>query len=926
MRISSTRLPREEWARVAMSESTSEVPGVGEPPRYVRFLQHLVAEGGYGLDESHALTGLKEWREAEVVGALLRNVKERAPDAVVGRIFTAVNQDGLVVLVGEAGEPENGGDAHANGSTEATSNGAHHVASNGTEITSANGRAPRHRVLTDCHISVCTLDQPVNLGAPDGRNARAVFLVMVPEVDFTAPWAEGLDRYECLRTIKTAFQRFAARGTFLKTVYADERNLEAATARQKLAEFLGERKSGDGDADGDRDPELGKSSGRMAAKATSTRPTSPRMSTGGSNLARQKSIANMLTPGAKTTRLRPVDLVEALRASVAAWADHEQRRLLLLADENERETEAASMYQWTGRLCGGVIDDVTNRWAPLFVSDWIDGVSVKTVSASLLMFFGCLAPCIAFGALTDISTGGKMGTMEYLVAQSVSGVVWSIFAGQPEIVLRTTGPSTVFLIELARACERDGYPFITAFAWTGIWSAMFMIGIACLDACTLMLRNCTRFTQEIFGLFVSAIFIQSGGTALVSYFKSDEYDLAHALFSLILALLTLQLGLWALQVRTSPFLLPTMRELTADFGVAAAIAVGTLTAYGSNVKGMEMLKMTSSIEPADGRGSWVVDLHAGPAHLKWLAIVPALLLTALMYVEMNISSLLANKPENKLIKGPAHHQNFLVMALITLVFALFGLPPMTGSLPHSPQFIRALSDVEEITVGGETRTNVIWVRENRLAPLLVHVLMSLTIVMAPALRQIPMAVLYGLFLYMGITGLATSQLWTRIKMIAMDPRLLPPTHYVRKVPLTRVHAFTLVQMCCCAALLGVRQSPAALFFPLFLGALMPLRYTLTHEGVSLFTPEMLKMLDMIAEASNAETAARTGRTDAEDHLTIRGDVADFDRSVRKGGGARRRSNWSSRRNSVMLDLAEVGPAINGAELLLEPRDSETKRE
>ena len=156
-----------------MSESTSEVPGVGEPPRYVRFLQHLVEEGGYGLDESHALAGVKEWREAEVVGALLRNVKERAPDAVVGRIFTAVNQDGLVVLVGEAGEPENGGDAHANGSTEATSNGAHHVASNGTEITSANGRAPRHRVLTDCHISVCTLDQPVNLGAPDGRNARA---------------------------------------------------------------------------------------------------------------------------------------------------------------------------------------------------------------------------------------------------------------------------------------------------------------------------------------------------------------------------------------------------------------------------------------------------------------------------------------------------------------------------------------------------------------------------------------------------------------------------------------------------------------------------------------------------------------------------------------------------------------------------------
>jgi solute carrier family 4 (anion exchanger), member 1 len=890
-----------------MSDSPGEVPGVGEPPRYVRFLQHLVAEGGYGLDESHALVGVKEWREAEVVGALLRNVKERAPDAVVGRIFTAVNQAGLVVLVGEAGEPDEEDDDDLF-IPETTSDGA----SNGTEISSAAAeRAPRRRVLTDCHISACTLDQPVNLGAPDGRNARAVFLVMVPEVDFTATWAEGLGRFECLRTIKTAFQRFAARGTFLKTVYADERNLETTTARQKFADLLS--KSGDGDeGEGEgKDAELGKSSGRMSSKARATnRPTSPKMSTGTSSMAR-----SILTPSTKTTKLRPADLVDALRTSVDIWADHEQRRLLLLADETERSTDVTSMYQWTGRLCGGVIDDVTNRWAPLFYSDWIDGISVKTVSASLLMFFNCLAPCIAFGALTAISTDNKMGTMEYLVAQSVAGVVWSIFAGQPEIVLRTTGPSTVFLIELAKACERDGYPFITALAWTGIWSAMFMIAIACLDACTLMLRNCTRFTQEIFGLFVSAIFIQSGGSALVSYFESDEYDLSQALFSLLLGLLTLQLGLWALQVRTSPFLFPTMRELTADFGVAAAIAVGTLTAWGSGVRGMEMLNMASKIEPADGRGSWVVDLYDGPAHLKWLAIVPALLLTALMYVEMNISSLLANKPENKLIKGPAHHQNFLVMALITLVFALFGLPPMTGSLPHSPQFIRALSDVEEITVGGETRTNVIWVRENRLAPLLVHVLMSLTIVMAPVLREIPMAVLYGLFLYMGITGLATSQLWTRMKMIAMDPRLLPPTHYVRKVPLTRVHAFTLVQMCCCAVLLVVRQTPAALFFPLFLGALMPLRYMLTHEGVSLFTPEMLKMLDMIAEGSNAETAADIGRKEDEDHLTIRGKVTDFEGSVQ--GGARRRSNWSSRRNSVMLDLAEVGPAINGAELLVE---------
>ena len=51
------------------------------------------------------------------------------------------------------------------------------------------------------------------------------------------------------------------------------------------------------------------------------------------------------------------------------------------------------------------------------------------------MYFGCLAPCIAFGALTDIETDGAMGATEYLIAQAVSGVAFSFCAGQPEIVL-----------------------------------------------------------------------------------------------------------------------------------------------------------------------------------------------------------------------------------------------------------------------------------------------------------------------------------------------------------------------------------------------------------------------------------------------------------------------------------------------------------
>ena len=875
-------------------------PEASASPVTVQFLEHLTAPGGYGLSAENVTMGLSQWRESEIVAALLRDVERRAPDAIVGRIFTAVNQDGLVVLIGEASEPDDW------------------VPSDDEARVGRGGESrpppPPRALITDCFLSACTLDPPVNLGAPDGRVARCVMLVMIPEDDLDADWCSGLTRHAAMRVVKGAFKRLAKRGDFLTMLDRADRDAQREDTRRKIEDLLGLQSS--------------RAAENAAASAAAT------------SLASQSSVPSRIPSSpsrrslgafpsaASSRRLGAADFVKILRWSVAEMAAAETgggEKEGRGGGGGEGERTAGERAIENRGFAAGVRGDVARRFLPHYASDWTDGATLKSVSASLLMYFGCLAPCIAFGALTDIETDGAMGATEYLIAQAVSGVAFSFFAGQPEIVLRTTGPSTVFLIELNAFCAKFDLPFASTYAWTGVWAAAFMTIVALSGACDVMVKNCTRFTQEIFGLFVSAIFISAGGSALVNYFHSSEYDLATALMSLVLGLLTLQLGLWALAVRTSPFLLRFMRELTADFGTATAIAVASLVAWGSGVDGLEMLSVSTTLEPRDGRGSWLVDLREGPSWLSVACVVPGALLALLMYVEMNVSSLLANKPENNLTKGPAYHLNFLVMALTQLVFSFFGLPPMTGSLPHSPQFIRALSDVEEITVGGQTKTKVIRANENRVAPLAVYSLIALTLVMLPALRMIPMAVLYGLFLLLGITGMATSQLWTRTKMIAMDPRLLPPTHYVRRVPISRVHAFTGVQLCCAALLLGVRASPAALFFPLFIASLMPFRYALTHKKVPLFTPEMLRMLDMIAEGSNAEAGGEAedfgegslagkgfnrGKDDEEGLGFIDGGGS------RRGGSRRGALTSVRRRRPSYQDLAEsTGININGAELL-----------
>ena len=109
---------------------------------------------------------------------------------------------------------------------------------------------------------------------------------------------------------------------------------------------------------------------------------------------------------------------------------------------------------FTGKFAGGIVSDFKRRWA-VYKSDWVDGFKAPTkcLSATLFMYFACLGPAIAFGGLAYKETDGHVGAMEYLCSQALSGIIWAVFSGQPEIVLRPAGPQTVFLIELFKRCK-----------------------------------------------------------------------------------------------------------------------------------------------------------------------------------------------------------------------------------------------------------------------------------------------------------------------------------------------------------------------------------------------------------------------------------------------------------------------------------------
>lgn len=60
-------------------------------------------------------------------------------------------------------------------------------------------------------------------------------------------------------------------------------------------------------------------------------------------------------------------------------------------------------------------------------------------------------------------------------------------------------------------------------------------------------------------------------------------------------------------------------------------------------------------------------------------------------------------------------------------------------------------------------------------------LLGLSIVMGAVLRRIPLAVLFGIFLYMGVTSLSGIQLSQRLLLIFMPAKHHPEQPYVTKV-------------------------------------------------------------------------------------------------------------------------------------------------
>ncbi|MCC6590208.1 MAG: HCO3- transporter [Bryobacterales bacterium] len=498
----------------------------------------------------------------------------------------------------------------------------------------------------------------------------------------------------------------------------------------------------------------------------------------------------------------------------------------------------------TGFLFGGVAANI-RRKARVYGSDFGDALSAKALASILFMYFACLAPAVAFGGLLSEFTRGELGAMEMLVSTAICGVVYALTAGQPLVILGSTGPVIVFIALLYDLCARLTQPFLPTLAWVGLWTAVILVSLAATEASSLV-RWFTRFTDEIFAGLISLIFVYEAVKDSIGALLDKSVARDTALLSLVLALGTYTLASQFAQMRRSPYLKTSVRNALADFGPALAIVLMAAAAYFMRPVQVATLSLPPQFGTTSGR-PWLVDLWAVPVWVRLAAIVPALLVSILLFLDQNITVRLVNNRRNRLRKGFGYHLDLLVVGLLVGVCSLFGLPWMVAATVRSLNHVQSLANIKR---DGD-RVQVQGVLENRLTGLVIHLLVAGSILLLDQLRQVPMPVLFGLFLYMGISSMRGNQLFERMRLWLTDRNLYPDHYYVREVPDRVITRFTLIQSGLLGLLWVLKASPLGILFPLLIALLVPIRFLLSRY----FEERHLVFLDAEEEPEDEQDAA-----------------------------------------------------------------------
>ncbi|XP_015227524.1 PREDICTED: band 3 anion transport protein [Cyprinodon variegatus] len=568
-------------------------------------------------------------------------------------------------------------------------------------------------------------------------------------------------------------------------------------------------------------------------------------------------------------------LRERLRPTDTRLAFGERAAALQMIPEGPKEDPLAR----TGYPFGGMVRDIKRRYRH-YLSDYTDALNPQVLAAIIFIYFAALSPAITFGGLLADKTEKMMGVSELMVSTSIQGVIFCFIAAQPVLVIGFSGPLLLFEEAFYAFCKSQDMEYIVGRIWVGMWLIVIVVVVVAVEG-SFLVRFISRFTQEIFSILISLIFIYETFAKLIKIFQTHPLILNYehvndtlenpfhpvihkhtevhpdgnvtiiekemerpypntALLSMCLMFGCFSIAYFLRQFKNGTYFPGPIRRLIGDFGVPIAIFFMIAVDISIADAYTQKLVVPKGVEVTNPKArGWFInpmgEKQPFPIWMMGACCVPALLVFILIFMESQITTLIVSKPERKMVKGSGFHFDLLLLVTMGGISSIFGVPWLSAAT------VRSVTHANALTVMSKGPKPVIEkVIEQRISGICVAIMVGVSIFMEPILKMIPMTALFGIFLYMGITSLSGVQMWDRMLLLITPKKYHPSDAYATRVKTLRMHLFTFIQLVCLTILWLVKQSAFSLALPFFLILTVPLRMFMTGR---LFTPLEMKCLD-----------------------------------------------------------------------------------
>uniref|UniRef100_A0A8C4UTZ1 Anion exchange protein n=1 Tax=Falco tinnunculus TaxID=100819 RepID=A0A8C4UTZ1_FALTI len=570
------------------------------------------------------------------------------------------------------------------------------------------------------------------------------------------------------------------------------------------------------------------------------------------------------------------------------------------------------------RLFGGLLQDI-RRKAPWYGSDFTDALHPQCLSAVLYIYLATVTNAITFGGMLGDATANMQGVLESFLGTAFAGSIFCLFSGQPLTILSSTGHHharwildylefrlwiglwvAFFGVVLVATEASHLVQYFTRFTEEGFCALISLIFI--YDSLKKMLSLADAFPINWQYRLDNVTFyscvcrqVREWGVCKVSVYDpsllpvlslqppavpaglsrtqclgqgghllgtSCQYVPDVTLVSFLLFGGTFLSCTVLKHFRSSRYFPVGVRKLVSDFAVILAILTSCTVDTALGLETPKLL-VPSELKPTNPARGWIIfPFGANPWWVCLVSAVPAVLVTILIFMDQQITAIILNRREYKLQKGAGFHLDLLCVSLLMAITSATGLPWYVSTTVISLAHMESLRKESASSAPGEY-PKFLGIREQRLTGLAVFTLTGVSIFMAPILKYIPMPVLYGVFLHMGVEALNSIQvcdthailllqLTDRVRLLLMPAKHQPDLAYLRHVPLRRVHLFTIIQLLCLALLWVLKSTVAAIIFPVMLLALVGIRKGLER----IFSLHDLSWLDSLLPESTRKEAKR----------------------------------------------------------------------